>query len=129
MRVGDRIIRKSSLEGGYILAARKQTSGAYMVCVRWDSSDTPQWLPSQEIRPWDKLQTPTTPKMTSLGRTTPQYLVALRRSLTRDQKTIHDRGRKRQEQQIADELVKLWGRGSKARNKSKKMIRRFESGA
>lgn len=126
MRVGDRIMRKSNLEGGCILGARKQSSGVYMVCVAWDSTGTEQWLPSEEVRPWDKLQAPPVAKPTPWGRTTPAYLVALRRDLR-----INSGGRKQTgktaEDQLADKLAKLSGRRkNRSRQKAKKLVAEYE---
>ena len=126
MRVGDRIMRKSSLEGGYILAAQKLPSGCCMVQVRWDLSGIVQRVPSEEIRPWDKLQSPPPIETTSWGRTTPRYLVNLRHSLPRNSQKNPAKGKKL-EAQLADDLIHLANkRKHGCKQKANNLIVKFE---
>lgn len=118
MRIGDRIVRKSTLASGYIVQANKMPSGAYMVRVQWDSDDSTQWLPSQEIRPWDKLKVPEQKPAVEYKR--------YRRSLYQQSPAA----RKKAQDNLADQMAALSGkRKNRSKNKAKKLIAKWERGS
>ena len=58
MEIGDRVVRKTTERKGYIHDVR--TGRIVMVKVRWlDGCTDGEWVPSEEVRIWDKLKQPT----------------------------------------------------------------------
>jgi hypothetical protein len=115
MQVGDRIVRKSTLAPGYIVQANKMLTGTYMVRIQWDSDNSTQWLPSEEVRPWDKLPLP------------PEQ-PALRPTFS---KTPWGEQRRKgfAAKKLADQLAALSGKHkNRAKNKASKMIAKWERG-
>jgi hypothetical protein len=127
MEVGDRIIRKFDRRAGFVHDVR--IARTVMVEVRWDDTDGRQWLPAEEFQPWTQADPPPPPAtVTRLGRTTPAYLLDLRRK--NPLKKDSTRERKLAEQQLANDLAGLSGRKkTKSRSKAKKLIKRFEYGS
>lgn len=113
MKVGDRVVRKSTLESGYIYTAKKLPSGCYMVAVLWDGKESTQWLPSEEVRPWDKMPPP-------LPGPEPTRRKFFKRPLS------NARRKEMEAQKLADKLVGLSGkRKNRSKSKAEKLIAKF----
>lgn len=122
--VGDRIIRKRDGESGFITDSR--TARVLMLEVRWDSSESKQWLPAEEFKAWDRSDPPPPIKTNWTGRTTPAYLVDLRRRNPVKKNPMKEE-RKAQDK-LADDLAGLSGRKpTRSRNKARKMISKFHA--
>src|ERR1700679_2130529 len=76
--VGDKVVRKSTLELGSVQSTRR--AKALMVEVKWDATGVKQWLPAEEFQPWDKSELPPPPYVSPWGRTTPGYIIGIRSS-------------------------------------------------
>lgn len=124
--VGDFVVHKLNEDKGFIRNLRK--AKATMAKVRWEESGITQWLPSEELRLWDKATAPAPAKVTSRGNTTPDYLVGLRKKLRQNPHRFKKENRKRAEARLAESLISLSGRRKgRTRAKAKKLITEFES--
>jgi hypothetical protein len=56
MEIGDRVVRKSSERKGYIHDLRD--GRVAMVKVRWLDDKSEDWMPTEELRAWDKQAIP-----------------------------------------------------------------------
>jgi hypothetical protein len=122
--VGDRIIRKRDGESGFITDTRKVR--ALMVEIRWDATGIKQWLPSEEFKPWDRSDAPPPVQKTWLGRTTPIYLVELRRKNPLKKDPMREK--RKAEERLADDLTGLSSRKkNRSRNKARKLIARWDT--
>lgn len=121
--IGDAVARKSTGQAGFIHQVRK--ARATMLLIHW-SDGSSGWLPEYEVRPADTQIPPPAKPLTSWGRTTPQYLVDLRKQLR------NDTWKKRRieqiaQQQLADSLAGLSGRKkNKTKMKAAKLIEQYE---
>lgn len=122
--VGDRIIRKSNQQNGFVKSVEKRR--VFMVEVHWDTG-IDQWLPAEEFREWDKSDIPPPVRLSTIGRTTPEYLVDLRRK--NPIKPNPAKAKKLAAQRLADDLSLLSDRKkNRSRNKAQKLISKFERG-
>ena len=123
--VGDRIVRKSNECCGFVISMEKRRT--MMVEIRWDAPIPDQWLPAEEFREWDKSDEPPPTKVTSLGRTTPAYLVELRHK--NPLKKNPAKMKKLAEQKLSDDLAALSNRRKqRTKGKAQKLIAKFEKG-
>ncbi len=121
--VGDRVIRKRDGESGFITDSR--TARVLMLEIRWDSTETKQWLPAEEFKAWDRSDAPPPVKLTWIGRTTPAYLVDLRRKNPLKKDPMKEQ--RRAEAKLADDMASLSRRKkTRSRNKARKMVDNYQ---
>lgn len=120
--VGDRVVRKSTEQAGFVHGVRKNKT--LMIEVRWDASGLKIWLPAEEFRVWDKAEVPPPARITSWGRTTPLYLQLLGKAAR--SKAKRSRIAKWNPEAAADKLLQLSAKGNKGRNKARKLIAKIE---
>lgn len=103
--VGDKVMLKSTSRRGFVMATERRRTP--MVEVKWEDDGLKQWLPADQFRPWDVLDAPTTlPRTSKLGRTTPDYIIQLRRS-KQVQDEYHERRKRPKLDKMADRLCSL----------------------
>ena len=121
--VGDKVIRKTTEDVGYVHSIRKYK--VLMVEVRIDATGLRQWFPAEEFRMWDKNEIPPQVELTRWGRTTPAYMVNLRNS--KQVRDIRDNRNKRYEEyRLAESLLALSDkRKQRTRNKAAKLIKDY----
>lgn len=129
--IGDRVLRKSNDQAGFV--KDKRPARIEMVEVRWEQCERTEWLPSEELRLWDKSTPPPPPAVTPWGRTTPAYLVEIRRKIFADPARRYEYAKSKQKQiaqmKMADRLVSLSGqKKGRSRNKAKKIIEEYKNG-
>lgn len=126
--VGDRIIRKSSQESGFVHETRKART--LMIEVRWESTGIKQWLPAEEFKAWDKATSPPVVQKTGWGNTTPAYLVELRRQQWKKPDRMQAKVLDRRIKRLTETLLNLSDKKkSKTKRKAKKLIAAFENTA
>lgn len=123
--VGDRVISKITEQSGFIREIENRR--AVMVYVNWEVSDKSTWLPIDEVRPWDKGIAPIPRKASAWGRTTPGYLIGLRKRLRDESKQQKASIRNAKElEKAANVLLDIEAsRKHRKRNKLSKEIRKF----
>ena len=122
LEIGDRVIKKSTGEAGFVHDTRKKR--ALMIEVHWETTNLCQWLPAEELRAPAASDPPPPTRITPWGRTTPSYLVTLRKQV---RSTRRKPDPKRAQEKLAEKLLSLSGaRKNRTKMKAAKMIAEFE---
>lgn len=125
LQVGMRVARAAG-EFGFVASIEKRR--CWMVEVRWDDSGIKQWIPADQVRECPVVEAPAVKPSTSFGRTTPAYLVKLRKTLRqqRPKNYVHPVQKKKEAERIADDLMRLSDkRKNRSRNKARRKIQIF----
>jgi hypothetical protein len=122
-QVGQRVVRKTSEQSGFI--HEKRRGKVVMLEVRWEESGIKQWLPAEEFRLWDKSATPPPSGLGYRGRTTPDYISRIRSSKQcKDERNRRYGKMTRKElEEVGNALMTLAGnKKQRGRNKAKKIV-------
>jgi hypothetical protein len=129
IEVGSTIEHVVSGLKGFVI--NKERRPAPVVEVKWLDGQT-SWLPESLIRVSGVVEIPPVPNKTSMGRTTPGYLVKLRqsrRATGEEQKTWAEWRKKKQaeaeQERLGNYLGSLNGKRKKSRHLAQKAVRRF----
>lgn len=121
-RVGVRVVRRG--EYGFIHNLEKRR--VWMAEVRWESTGVKEWLPLEELRPCDVAAPPPPVKPTPWQRTTPDYIVKLRKELRAKPQKPSKILEQLAQRELADRLLSLSGKhGARSKGKADKLIRRY----
>lgn len=126
LEVGMRVVRASG-EFGFVADVEKRR--CWMVEVRWELSGIKEWIPVDQVKRCPLICAPTAKPLTSWGKTTPSYLVKLRKSLrdARPKNYVHPKEKQLAAEKFADELLSLSSqRKNRSRQKAKLKIQGFE---
>ena len=103
--LGDRVLRKSTRDAGFVYAIRRKR--AVMVEVKWESDGHRTWLPSEELIAWDRAENPPSVKKSGWGNTTPEYLIDLRAKIAKHPEKNRKKEKKLMGHQLTKDLLNL----------------------